>query len=249
MKLQTANKVVVLNSQQISKKTELDELLNNHMSLVETKGTEMSELLSKLDEAEEEKAAILKEVARIEAATRKLQDEKENLVPKIREKDEKLKKIQEKKNRLEKFLDVKGAENKNAKDQLERELEEIKNKIDNLRKVGDLSKVEPESQNLRLNWLEDWIEAKEKELECPVCLEVASVPIYCCAEQHMICCMCRPKVKLQSCSLLTIVVFQVSVCPECRDFYPKKPMRHRFAEKALEELSGLKQERARIAEE
>ena len=124
-----------------------------------------------------------------------------------------------------------------------------------MRKVDDLSKVErvqPESHNWRLNWLESIqrkIEAKEKELECPVCLEVASVPIYCCAEQHMICCMCRPKVKLQSCSLLTVVVFQVSVCPECRELYPKKPMRHRYAEKALDELSGLKQERARIAEE
>ena len=129
MRSQTANELEVLNSQQISKETELDELLNNHMSLVETKGTEMSELLSKLGETEDEKAALLKEVARIEAATRKLQDEKENLVPKIREKDEKLKKIQDKRNRLEKFLDVEFDKNKNANDQLVRELEKSRTKL------------------------------------------------------------------------------------------------------------------------
>ena len=29
----------------------------------------------------------------------------------------------------------------------------------------------------------------------------------------------------------------MSLCPECREVYPKKTIRHRFAEKALDELS------------
>ena len=95
--------------------------------------------------------------------------------------------------------------------------------------MDDLSKVEsalqPESHNtpwpvLMLESIERKIKAKEKELECPVCLEVealtifcfqfslkvflhtvdettkvASVPIFCCDELHLICCKCRPKVR------------------------------------------------------
>ena len=51
------------------------------------------------------------------------------------------------------------------------------------------------SPNLQLlEYIDQKIEAKEKELECPVCLEVASVPIFMCDELHLICSSCRPKV-------------------------------------------------------
>ena len=54
-----------------------------------------------------------------------------------------------------------------------------------------------EKLNLNLEWLdsvEKKIADKEKELECPICPEVAFVPIYCCEAQHVICSLCRPKV-------------------------------------------------------
>ena len=38
----------------------------------------------------------------------------------------------------------------------------------------------------------------------------------------------------------------MSVCPECREPYPEKPRRHRFAERAAEELAALESERADI---
>ena len=42
----------------------------------------------------------------------------------------------------------------------------------------------------------------EEELECPVCLEVATVaPIYKCPDDHLLCRICRPK---------------LSECPQCR---------------------------------
>ena len=110
-------------------------------------------------------------------------------------------KLLKKKHALEKFIEEKVTENKQAKKQLERELEEIKAKIDDL---GKIEHVEPESEereNLNLKWLESIqrkIEAKQKELECPVCLEVAASPIFCCDDQHIICCKCRPKVKILS---------------------------------------------------
>ena len=120
------------------------------------------------------------------------------MVTGIRDKDEKLKKLLNKKHKLEKFIEDKVNENKHAKKQVERELKEIKTKIDDL---SNIENVEPESKshNLNLQWLESIerkIEAKEKELECPVCFEVAAGPIFCCDDQHIICCNCRPKVKM-----------------------------------------------------
>ena len=40
----------------------------------------------------------------------------------------------------------------------------------------------------------------------------------------------------------------MSICPECREPYPKKAKRHRYAEKAAEELAGLMEERAQFTD-
>merc|ERR1719440_2745298 len=76
-----------------------------------------------------------------------------------------------------------------------------------------------------LSFIDDQINEKKKELECPVCLEVACSPIFMCSEQHLICSTCRPK---------------LSNCPECRVVYTGKNRRHRYAEKTAEELERLK---------
>ena len=78
-------------------------------------------------------------------------------------------------------------------------------------------------------------------LECPVCLETATVPIYMCSQSHLICSNCRPS---------------VTKCPVCREKYSIPPCtvqyrngfrylnysyrRHRYAERELEELKKLK---------
>ena len=59
----------------------------------------------------------------------------------------------------------------------------------------------------------------------------ATVPILMCAELHLICSACHPK---------------VAKCPECRLVYGDKPRRHRYAEKASEELSRLNTERQEL---
>ena len=57
-------------------------------------------------------------------------------------------------------------------------MEQVKNKIGCLNEVETVQPESlPESNNLRLKWLESLerkIEAEEKELEGPVCLEVAA---------------------------------------------------------------------------
>ena len=91
-------------------------------------------------------------------------------------------------------MEKKLCESKDGKRQLKKEMEEIKEKIEALNKVKAL---QPENVKL-LDYVNDQIEAKEKELECPVCLEVASVPIFRCEELHIICLDSRPKVRKES---------------------------------------------------
>ena len=77
---------------------------------------------------------------------------------------------------------------------------------ENLKKRKTKSFNEPENVKL-LDYINDQIEANEKELECPVCLEVASVPIFRCEELHIICLDCRPKVKRKTIPLILHVFF------------------------------------------
>ena len=171
---QMENELESLSSQLMGKETKLHELWNNDRILVESKGKEMSDLLLELEDAEEEKAVIQKQVVEIDAAARELQDRRTKLVKGIRDNDEKLKKLLKMKNSLENFIEAKVSESKVAKDQLEREIEEIKIKMDDLNKF---ERTAPECNNLKAKWLlesiESRIEAEKKELECPVCFEVA----------------------------------------------------------------------------
>ena len=79
--------------------------------------------------------------------------------------------------------------------------------------------------------LRESIREKESSLECPVCFEIAAIPIYRCTKEHLICTKCRPK---------------VIDCPVCRETYRAPPERHRFAEKMVEELKRLREQLAGI---
>ena len=71
----------------------------------------------------------------------------------------------------------------------------------------------------------------EAELECVVCLETGSSPLYCCQEQHLVCSTCMPGVR------------RTGKCPSCRAPYPGGDLlRHRFAERTAERLGALRQE-------
>ena len=84
-----------------------------------------------------------------------------------------------------------------------------------------------------LSFIEDSIKEKENELECPVCLEIAGVPIFMCGDSHLVCSTCLP---------------QLSACPECRKPYPKNPKRHRYAEKLIDEIKKLESKRNNVLE-
>ena len=75
---------------------------------------------------------------------------------------------------------------------------------------------------------------KKEELDCPVCLETARVPIYTCSEQHIIC----------SCS-----ADKIANCPQCREELARPLKRHRYAEREVEELASLREELIELKEE
>ena len=79
-----------------------------------------------------------------------------------------------------------------------------------------------------IQFLKKKIVEKKALLECPVCLETASVPIYACKKMHLICSSCYPKLE---------------TCPECRtEFSNPASSRNRLREETLEELRKLEQE-------
>ena len=76
-------------------------------------------------------------------------------------------------------------------------------------------------------FIRETIRTKSLDLECPVCLEEASSPIYSCpARGHILCSSCRPI---------------VTTCPECRECLGTEWIRHRFAERSAEELGLLRE--------
>ena len=49
-----------------------------------------------------------------------------------------------------------------------------------------------------LEFLKEQIKRKEEDLECPVCLETSTIPIFMCQQQHIICQQCLHKVNIVS---------------------------------------------------
>ena len=63
-----------------------------------------------------------------------------------------------------------------------------------------------------LDFLTRLINRYTNNLECPICLNTAEIPIYQCKDSHLVCSKCRPKVEK---------------CPECRISYKEEYKRHR----------------------
>merc|ERR1712183_909520 len=82
-----------------------------------------------------------------------------------------------------------------------------------------------------LDFITDHIAEKKRDLECPVCTDVSQPPIYMCRDSHLICSICAPK---------------VDRCPTCRATYTKPILRNRTAERNLEDLQKLQNQRDKI---
>ena len=164
-------------SELVNREAKLHDLLESHIHLVETKGAEMSQIINKIDKAEEEKNALEKETEKLDSAANVLQEKREQLELRKLSNAKNLRKFGEKKEKLEKYLDRVTSEHQIAKEQLDRDIDELKTYIDS-------NKIEVLKVEKSLDWKNEWLEsieskiaAKEKELECPICLEVGPLVI------------------------------------------------------------------------
>ena len=135
-------------------------------------------------------------------------------------------KLNNKKARLETYIEAEMERAQSKENEIKRKIKDTKEKIKTLEipdtKAAFCETPEQNSENYAkqklLDFLTNSIKEKENDLECPVCLEIATIPIYSCQESHLICSTCRPK---------------VVECPECRIEYRDNGVlrRHRYAEK------------------
>ena len=200
--------IQALRKELVIKEAKLKDLLESGQVLVESRGKEMSVLLSRVEDAEEEKHSMLKQVAELDNEMQKIKDElakmderKGKLMKNMKGKDKKLNKSLKKKKQLEDLIEAEVNENKQARRELEKEIASLKAEIEALTKAkantsNSVDKAKLENQRFLLN-INKKIEAKESDLECPVCFEVSATPIYSCNEQHIICSDCRPKVSIR----------------------------------------------------
>ena len=186
------------------KEAMLEERRGYAESIIESKSKEMRILITGFEEAEDHKAAKMKEVAGIDAKVAELLAMKARLLLECEDKDQVMDKLMKKRKKLEEFLTSQIKKYKSETSKLDTELRDLKFKQlkQNAEEVfpPDEDKVLSEVKTIKtqelelLEYIDHKIEVKEKELECPVCLEVASAPIFMCDDLHLICSSCRPKV-------------------------------------------------------
>merc|ERR1719430_1957244 len=206
------------------------------------KAKEMKELMVSLSEVEDARDAKKKETSKLDADIDNLESklakliaEKQNLARESSKTYKQIEKLNKKKERLEKTRDIEMEAYLEEKQAIKMEIESMYNKIDDLEENdnGTLEGAAAADTAAMIKFLEQIAAEKEKDLECPICLETAIVPIFSCSESHVICSQCRPKVQR---------------CPECRVLYKGLPRRHRFAEKTAKELEDLRQQLAVLTE-
>ena len=205
----------------------------NVSQMIEVQSEEMSKIINYISRAEDEIVRNDKEVENLDKEIRNHELEikrkgkiRRKLLLKSQENTSQIKNFNEQKKMLE---DKSNSELTLAKKELESQAEtlnQLKHELkENIKAGEDLEgKNEKSDSNSFINFLAKSIKDKEADLECPVCMETADIPIYACQQMHLICANCRPKVES---------------CPECREKY-QDMRRHRYAEKTADELKDLK---------
>jgi len=197
-----------------------------------TAADEQSTLINKISICEDETLDMQKEIDIIDNKIEKLLHEKEVIKKGLHSHESSLKDLRRDKTELDKSVDTKRLEFKKRCHDISYSIEKIVYKLKQpdtpANHQHSRSKETHQPGNDRIiNFLKSSIGSKEKDLECPVCLETSMTPIFCCSESHLICSSCRPKLQ---------------ICPECRTRYEDVPKTHRFAEKIAEEVIKLRKE-------
>ena len=191
----------------------------------------MKALLSKCSDVEERIHERNKAINKNDEQIRDLQKENKKFSEQSVTDQKDAEKLERKRHKLEEYIDKEMDKMKQKQLELEHE-HGVKTLKDKLSKTKLDSKNEPQfpisKEDKMLTFLDRAIATKERELECPLCLEASEPPIFMCPESHLVCAHCKPRVEK---------------CPECRTPYPDPAKRHRYAEKTEEELLDLKNQR------
>ena len=200
----------------------------NVKEMIDTKSIEIKNVDSMIKKSQDERNIKLNEVDKVdkelsdlETKMAKLKMKKTELLEESRVDDRKIEKYEEKKHKLEGDIQKELSRSKEKGNALKDEIQDLETRLQEtkmlIQNLPDGYKLSSEPNRELLEFIENQIIEKEKELECPVCLEIACSPIFMCSgyEQHLICSTCRPK---------------LSSCPECRVVYTGESRRHRYAE-------------------
>ena len=219
-----------------------DEHKENVKDLIHSNSIKIKNLDSMIEKSQYEKGMKLnvvdkleKELSDLETKMAKLKLKKTELLEESKIDGKRIKKYEEKKHKLEDDIERELKISKQKGDALTEEIQDLETRLQetksSIQNIPDDDKLSYEPNSELLEFIDNKIIEKEKELECPVCLDVACSPIFMCSEQHLICSTCRPK---------------LSNCPECRVLYTGKNRRHRYAEKTAEELNSLKNKKDQV---
>jgi len=228
----------------------LDKNKSNLDDMIEIKSKEMKELIVRISTIEDQNigkdkrmTSIDLEIEDLERGISKLKTEKQLMEKEKDMANSTKQKLSTKKGNLETYIEEEMKNTKERENSIKKKIKTIEEEIsvlDNINAKEDKDKTKEIEQivvndpnQILLDFLDNSIIDKEKDLECPVCLETASSPIYSCQENHLICSVCRPK---------------VAECPECRMVYRDNEgmRRHRYAEKTATELERLIEQRNKI---
>ena len=214
----------------------------NVMNIIHANSIEIKNLDSMMEKSQDEKKLKLNEVDKLdeelfdlETKMTKIRLKKTELLEESKIDDKRIKKYEEKKHKLEGDIEKKLKISRQKCNSFKKEIQDLETKLHETKKLiqnlpnDERLSIEPNKE--LIEFIDNQIVEKEKELECPVCLDVACSPIFMCSEQHLICSTCRPK---------------LSNCPECRVGYTGKNRIHRYAEKTAEELIKLKNKKDQV---
>jgi len=220
----------------------------NVEDIIDLKSVEMRYLISMISKSRDEHnikvkeiESLDKELSDLEEKMLEIQEKKSKMIKESDADSERVLRYEGEKHRLEEYIEQQLKTNKQEGLKIKDEIVDLESKLQETRKsiknmpnkmlICNRKCLAFEPNKELIDFIDHQIDEKEKELECPVCLEVAEAPILMCADQHLICSNCKPGVKN---------------CPECRVFYDGNIRRHRYAEKAAEQLVRLKEKKAKL---
>ena len=182
----------------------VDEVKTFAERIVESKAPHLSRLMKGSEQAKVRMLKKQKEIAdlddvkaELDARQVEVEAKKVKLVQECEQESKFLEKLEKEKRVVDNLISVKTEEARKDTEKLEEEIKSLKAaEIVKKKAVEDRAPASSLPDSWKLDYITKKIEAKEKDLECPVCFEVASSPIFKCLEDHLICSVCRPKVAL-----------------------------------------------------